>query len=87
VSTNTGLGVRLSENGKLVERITLKIKMFDTGSWEWTVRQRFVKEPRVKLEDMLKILDEVKAEILATEGKSEMKEEMPAQETIPTPNQ
>jgi len=59
--------VRLNENGKLVERITLKIKMFDTGKWEWTVRQRFIKEPRIKLHDMLTILDEVKAEIIASE--------------------
>jgi hypothetical protein len=57
----------LNENGKLVERITLKIKMFDTGKWEWTVRQRFIKEPRIKLHDMLTILDEVKAEIIASE--------------------
>gem|GEM_PF-1530322 len=59
--------MRLNENGKLVERITLKIKMFDTGKWEWTVRQRFIKEPRIKLHDMLTILDEVKAEIIASE--------------------
>jgi hypothetical protein len=61
------LGVRLSEKQKLVERITIKIKMFDTGKWEWTVRQRFIKEPRIKLSDMLTILDEVKAEIIAAE--------------------
>jgi hypothetical protein len=65
----------VNENGKLVERITLKIKMFDTGNWEWTVRQRFIKEPRVKLDDMLKILDEVKAEIIATEKESQTNEE------------
>lgn len=59
--------MRVSENGKLVERITLKIKMFDTGKWEWTVRQRFIKEPRIRLQDMITILDEVKAEIIATE--------------------
>ncbi len=41
--------------------------MFDTGKWEWTVRQRFIKEPRIKLHDMLTILDEVKAEIIASE--------------------
>jgi hypothetical protein len=82
---NTGLGERLSENGKLVERITLKIKMFDTGSWEWTVRQKFIKEPRIKLNDMIKILDEVKAEIIATEGKEERIEEELQEETIPTP--
>jgi hypothetical protein len=41
--------------------------MFDTGKWEWTVRQRFIKEPRIKLSDMLTILDEVKAEIIAAE--------------------
>ncbi len=67
--------MRVNENGKLVERITLKIKMFDTGNWEWTVRQRFIKEPRVKLDDMLKILDEVKAEIIATEKECQTNEE------------
>jgi hypothetical protein len=66
--------VRLNENGKLVERITLKIKMFDTGKWEWTVRQRFIKEPRIKLHDMLTILDEVKAEIIASEESEKQNE-------------
>jgi len=61
--------------------------MFDTGNWEWTVHQRFIKEPRIKLHDMVKILDEVKAEILATEGKSENKEELPQEETYLTPNE
>lgn len=75
----------MSENGKLVERITLKIKMFDTGNWEWTVRQRFIKEPRIKLNDMLKILDEVKAEILASEGNCETTDELPKEEMFPTP--
>jgi hypothetical protein len=70
------VGVRLNESSKLVERITIKIKMFDTGKWEWKVRQRFIKEPRVKLNDMLTILDEVKAEILAAEAE-EKKEEIP----------
>jgi len=70
------LGVRLSENGRLVERITIKIKLFDTGQWEWKVRQRFIKEPRIKMNDMLKILDEIKVEILAAEGKEEKKEEI-----------
>jgi hypothetical protein len=74
------LGVRLRENQKLVERITIKIKMFDTGKWEWTVRQRFIKEPRIKLSDMLTILDEVKAEIIATEGTESIKEEVPQEE-------
>lgn len=75
--------MRLSQNGKLVERITLKIKIFDTGNWEWTVRQRFIKEPRIKLNDMLTILDEVKAEILAAEGATESKGEKPDQGTKP----
>ena len=79
MTTNTGLGVRLSQNGKIVERITLKIKMFDTGKWEWTVRQRFIREPRIKLEDILIILDEVKAEIIATE-ESEQQENIPVRE-------
>lgn len=57
----------MSQNGKIVERITLKIKMFDTGKWEWTVQQRFIREPRINLEDILTILDEVKAEIIASE--------------------
>lgn len=77
----------MSENGKLVERITLKIKMFDTGNWEWTVRQRFIKEPRIKLNDMLTILDEVKAEILASETESEKTEELPQEETYLTSEQ
>jgi hypothetical protein len=68
--------VRLSENDKLVERITIKIKLFDTGKWEWKVRQQFNKEPRIKVNDMLKILDEIKAEILAAEGKEEKKEQI-----------
>ncbi|MBN2599307.1 MAG: hypothetical protein JXA75_02100 [Candidatus Thermoplasmatota archaeon] len=67
MTTHIGWGVRLNENGKIVERITLKIKMFDTGNWEWTVKQRFIKEPRIKLNDILTILDEVKAEIIASE--------------------
>jgi hypothetical protein len=71
----------LSTSAKLVERITIKIKMFDTGKWEWKVRQRFIKEPRIKMNDMLKILDEIKAEILATEGKEEIKEEV-ADQTV-----
>ncbi|MBN1861874.1 MAG: hypothetical protein JW840_10500 [Candidatus Thermoplasmatota archaeon] len=65
----------MSENGKLVERITLKIKMFDSGKWEWTVKQRFIKEPRVKLNDMLTILDEVKAEIIACEEQEKQENE------------
>jgi hypothetical protein len=69
--------VRLNENGKLVERITLKIKMFDTGKWEWTARQRFIREPRIKLSDMLTILDEVKAEIIASE--QQQNEEEPSE--------
>ena len=66
----------MSTSAKLVERITIKIKMFDTGKWEWKVRQRYIKEPRIKMNDMLKILDEIKAEILATEGEEEKKEEI-----------
>jgi len=90
MTTDTGLGARLNENGKLVERITLKIKMFDTGKWEWTVRQRFIKEPRIKLHDMLIILDEVKAEIIASE-EAEKQNEIRQEESIPaaqpeTPN-
>lgn len=45
--------------------------MFDTGNWEWTVKQRFIKEPRIKLNDILTILDEVKAEIIASEEEGE----------------
>ena len=79
MSTDTWSGVRLSQNGKIVERITLKIKMFDTGKWEWTVRQRFIREPRIKLEDILTILDEVKAEIVASE-ESEQQENLKTEE-------
>lgn len=71
--------MRLNENGKLVERITLKIKMFDTGKWEWTAKQRFIREPRIKLSDMLTILDEVKAEIIASE--QQQNEEEPSKES------
>lgn len=62
-----GLGVRLTTNGKIVERLTLKIKMFDNGKWEWTAQQRFIREPRIRLQDMLAILDELKTEIIASE--------------------
>ncbi len=41
--------------------------MFDTGKWEWTVQQRFIREPRIQLDDILTILDEVKAEIIESE--------------------
>jgi len=82
MTIDTGLGVRLSENGKLVERITLKIKMFDTGKWEWTVKQRFIKEPRIKLNDMLTILDEVKAEIIASE-EQENEQEITQEKSLP----
>lgn len=61
------MGVRLNENGKIVERLTLKIKIFDTGKWEWTAQQRFIREPRVQLNDIVTILDEVKEEIIASE--------------------
>lgn len=61
--------------------------MFDTGNWEWTVRQRFIKEPRIKLNDMLTILDEVKAEILASEQDSEETEKLPQEETYLTSEQ
>jgi len=79
--------VRLSENGKIVERITINIKLFDTGKWEWKVRQRFIKEPRIKMNDMLKILDEIKAEILAAEGKEEKKEEIKEEAAVQTVEQ
>ena len=60
--------MRLSENSKLVERVVIKIKVFENGKWEWKVRQRFIAEPRLKPVDFLKILDELKAEIAKTEG-------------------
>jgi hypothetical protein len=60
--------VRLNENGQLVERIVIKIKVFENGKWEWKVRQRFLKEPRIKVHDFLRILDEMKVEIAKTEG-------------------
>lgn len=77
----------MSENGKLVERITLKIKMFDSGKWEWTVKQRFIKEPRVKLNDMLTILDEVKAEIIACEEQEKQDDTTITQEELQLPAQ
>jgi len=61
--------VRLSEKGKLVERITINIKMFDTGEWEWKFRQKFHKEPHMKLEDFVKVLDGLKEEVLSLETK------------------
>lgn len=61
------MGARLNENGKIVERLTLKIKIFDTGNWEWTAQQRFIREPRIQLNDIVTILDEVKEEIIASE--------------------
>ena len=60
--------MRLSENNKLVERIVIKIKVFENRKWEWKVRQRYIKEPRLKPVDFLKILDELKTEIANTEG-------------------
>lgn len=68
--------MRLSKNGKLIERMTIKIKMFDTGRWEWKVRQKYEKKPRVKLEDFLNILDEIKSEVLTHKGKEEKKQEL-----------
>ena len=68
-------GVRLSQNGKLVERVTIKIKMFDTGKWEWKVRQIFRKEPRIHLDDFINILDEIKAEVRTIDGVEEPKPE------------
>lgn len=56
--------------------------MFDTGNWEWTVKQRFIKEPRIKLNDILTILDEVKAEIIASEEQE--KEESRQEGTLPS---
>jgi hypothetical protein len=60
--------VRLNEKGRLVERIVIKIKVFENGKWEWQVRQRFLKEPHIKTKNFFKILDEMKAEIAQTEG-------------------
>jgi len=56
--------VRLSSKGKLVERITITIRVFDTGKWEWQVRQIFSKKPRISLEEFVKILDELKQETI-----------------------
>jgi hypothetical protein len=63
----TGVGVRLAEKRTLIERITIKIKVFDTGKWEWKVRQIYRNTPQIKLEDFVKILDEIKTEVLAAE--------------------
>ena len=57
--------------------------MFDSGKWEWTVRQRFIKEPRIKLDDMLTILDEVKAEIIASEEAEKQDSTNGEQSTLP----
>jgi hypothetical protein len=67
VHRDIGEGVRLTEKKTLIERITIKIKVFDTGKWEWKVRQIYRKNPQIKLEDFVKILDEIKTEVLAAE--------------------
>jgi uncharacterized Zn finger protein len=65
------VGARLNEKGKLVERITINIKMFDTGDWEWRFRQKFHKEPHMKVDDFIKVLDGLKEEVLSLETKDE----------------
>ncbi|MBN1281225.1 MAG: hypothetical protein JXA00_06215 [Candidatus Thermoplasmatota archaeon] len=70
--------MRVSTRSRLVERIVIKIKVFDDGSWDWNVRQRFLREPQMKLDDLLSILDDVKAEIRAAEQSQE-----PPQEPLP----
>lgn len=65
------MGARLNEKGKLVERITINIKMFDTGDWEWRFRQKFHKEPHMKVDDFIKVLDGLKEEVLSLETKDE----------------
>lgn len=59
--------MRLSTKDKLIERITIKIKVYKTGKWEWQVRQNFSKDPQIRLQDFIKILDEIKQETLAVE--------------------
>jgi hypothetical protein len=73
--------VRLSENGQLVERIVIKIKVFENGKWEWKVRQRFLKEPRIKVKDFMNILDEMKVEIAKSEGLDVPKDPTPQVES------
>jgi hypothetical protein len=58
--------------------------MYDTGKWEWTVRQRFIREPRIKLQDMLTILDEVKAEIIASEEEQQNEKSFPVSSSKPS---
>lgn len=58
----------MSENSRLVERITITIKAFENGKWAWKVRQRFLKEPHIDIHAFLKILDELKIEIAKNEG-------------------
>jgi uncharacterized Zn finger protein len=65
------VGARLNEKGKLVERITINIKMFDTGDWEWRFRQKFHKEPHMNVDDFVKVLDGLKEEVLSLETKDE----------------
>lgn len=64
---DTGGGVTVTEKGILIERITIKIKVFNTGKWEWKVRQIYRKNPQIELGDFVKILDEIKTELLAAE--------------------
>jgi len=58
-------GVRVAEKETLVERITIKIKVFDNGKCKWKVNQIYRKNPQVKQEDFVRILDEIKTEALA----------------------
>jgi hypothetical protein len=76
------VGARLNEKGKLVERITINIKMFDTGDWEWKFRQKFHKEPHMKVDDFIKVLNGLKEEVLSLETKDESVEKNNEQEDV-----
>ena len=66
------MGVRLSKKGRIVERITIKIKVFESEKWEWQVRQIFSKKPQFSLQQFVKILDEIKQETMALEEKEKI---------------
>jgi hypothetical protein len=79
--------VRLSENDTLVERIVIRIKVFKNGKWDWKVRQRFHKEPHIKVHDFLKIIDEIKDELIKTDGKELIESPAPQPSPCPSPPQ
>jgi hypothetical protein len=75
----------VSENSRLVERITITIKAFENGKWAWKVRQRFLKEPHIDIHAFLKILDELKIEIAKNEGIEIIQSSLQTKPRVPAP--